>query len=225
MTEQVQIYIDGGNFYHLVLKKLRVQEPDFDFDRFANFLAGDRHFNREAKRYYTGTVREQLNDPRSKTAMALQNKLFTILKKADWEIKTSKPRRRMEEITIDTRTVNHEQLLRLGIKKIEYERWREKGIDVKIATDLIAGAVDNKYDTVIVVSSDADLVPAIDWVRNRYHKKVEYVGFSLPNPLDPDKSTKPLLSMISKTDLQRVITEEEIKQYLVGTAPLFNNCA
>jgi len=45
--------------------------------------------------------------------------------------------------------------------------FKEKGIDVKLATDLIVGAVDNKYDTAIVVSSDGDLVPAIDWVRLR----------------------------------------------------------
>lgn len=221
MSEHVQIFIDGGNFYHLVLKKLKIQGLNFDFDQFAHFLAGDRAFNTGGKRYYTGTVREQMNDPRSREAMSLQTKLFTILQKSDWEIKTSKLRRRLEEVTIDSRTVNHEKLLHLGIKKIEYERWREKGIDVKIATDLIAGAVDNKYGTAIVVSSDADLVPAIDWIRNRFHKKVEYIGFSIADPVYPDRSTKPLLTMISKTDLQRVITEEEIRRFIVGAIPLF----
>ena len=54
---------------------------------------------------------------------------------------------------------------------------REKGTDVKIAADLIIGAVDNIYDTAILVSSDTDLIPAIKYVRYK-KKKLEYVGFS-----------------------------------------------
>ena len=54
---------------------------------------------------------------------------------------------------------------------------REKGTDVKIAVDIIDGAVDNKYDTAILISSDTDLIPAIEYVIKR-GKKVEYVGFS-----------------------------------------------
>ena len=54
---------------------------------------------------------------------------------------------------------------------------REKGTDIKIATDLIIGAVDNLYDTAILVSSDTDLIPAIQYVRYK-NKKLEYIGFS-----------------------------------------------
>ena len=56
-------------------------------------------------------------------------------------------------------------------------RIREKGTDVKIAADLIIGAVDNIYDTAILVSSDTDLIPAIKYVKYR-SKRLEYVGFS-----------------------------------------------
>ena len=58
-----------------------------------------------------------------------------------------------------------------------------------MATDIIVGAIDKKYDTAIVVSSDTDIIPAIDWVRMRLHK-VEYVGFSMP-----ETKTKRLLSL------------------------------
>jgi len=225
MAERIQIYIDGGNFYHLVLKKLKIQESDFNFDQFVRFLAGERLFSNGGKRYYTGTVREQMDDPKSKESMSRQTQLFTSLKKSGWEIKTSKLRKRLEEVTVDRRMIGHEKLLSLGLKKIQFERWREKGIDVKIATDLIAGAVDNKYDTAIVVSSDGDLVPAIDWVRKRCGKRVEYVGFSILDSTDTDRSTKPLLTMISRTDRQRVITEEEIKAFVAGATSLFAEVA
>ena len=54
---------------------------------------------------------------------------------------------------------------------------REKGTDVKIAADLIIGAIDNLYNTAILVSSDTDLIPAIRYIKFR-KKKLEYVGFS-----------------------------------------------
>jgi len=49
MPEKVSIYIDGGNFYHLVLKKLGVLEVDFDFDSFAIFLANKREISKMGK--------------------------------------------------------------------------------------------------------------------------------------------------------------------------------
>ena len=54
---------------------------------------------------------------------------------------------------------------------------REKGTDVKISIDLIIGAIDNHYDTAILISSDTDLIPALQYVRYK-EKRLEYVGFS-----------------------------------------------
>ena len=147
---------------------------------------------------------------------------FARLKSVKWEIKTSKLRTRVEEIVIDQRVQDYKKIQGLGIKSIKIERLREKGIDVKLATDLIVGAMDNKYDTAIVVSSDGDLIPAIDWIRHRFKKKIEYIGFSIPDPKDPENSTRPLLSMISKTDIQRTFASEDIKPFLIQQEKLLN---
>jgi uncharacterized LabA/DUF88 family protein len=53
----------------------------------------------------------------------------------------------------------------------------EKGVDVKIAVDIVIGAYENLYDRLILVSSDTDLLPALEVVR-RKKKEIEYVGFS-----------------------------------------------
>ncbi|KKU81181.1 MAG: hypothetical protein UY07_C0024G0001 [Parcubacteria group bacterium GW2011_GWA1_47_8] len=213
MKNRVCIFIDGGNFYHLVLKKLELQELDFNFEEFATFLSGNRVISEMGKRFYVGTVREKEGDPRSKEAMSRQTSFFAVLKKTQWEIKTSKLKTRIEEIPVDSRVVDYEKLKKLGITKITFERLREKGIDVKLATDLIVGAIDNKYDTAIVVSSDSDLVPAIDWVRHRMKKKVEYVGFSIADKRSEKNNTTPLLSMISRTDTQRTLVESDIRRF------------
>lgn len=213
--ERVQLYIDGGNFYHLVLKKLNRTELDFDFDAFAKFLVGDRTLPEMGKRYYVGTVREKMGDARSKAAMSQQNTLFSKLIFAKWEVKTSKLRERREKLVIDDRVEDCEKIRRTGIREIYFTRQREKGIDVKIVTDMFIGAMDNQYDTAIIVSSDTDLVPAIDSIRRRLKKKVEYVGFSIPDPRDPKNSTRPLQSMIPRTDVQRTLVEADLKPFIV----------
>lgn len=213
--EKVQIFIDSANFYHLVLKKLSIKGLEFAFEEFAEFLANGREITDKGKRFYTGTVREKEGDIKSKEAMADQAKLFTILESYNWEIKTSKLRRRIEKIKIDNRVVNYEEILKTGIKEIVFTRTREKGIDVKIATDLIAGAVDKRYDTAIIVSSDTDLAPALDWVRNRQKKKLEYIGFSIPDPSGiKEDDTRPSQGMITYSDIQRILVASDLKPFI-----------
>lgn len=210
--ERVCIFIDSGNFYSLVLKKLGVQSVDFNFEEFVKYLAGERIIIKDGKRFYTGTVR---NGRESKNAISNQNTLFdNLINAGNWSIKTSKLRTRKEKIIIDERVDDYQNLLNKGIKEIFYTRQREKGIDVKIATDIIVGAIDDQYDIAILISSDTDLVPAIDWVRYRYKKKVEYVGFSLPETKNYE-STKPIKSIMFKTDIQRVLVESDIRNFII----------
>lgn len=59
----------------------------------------------------------------------------------------------------------------------DHSQPREKGTDVKIAVDLIIGAIDNWYDTAILLSSDTDLIPAVQYLKYK-KKRIEYIGFS-----------------------------------------------
>jgi len=146
--------------------------------------------------------------------MARQVQFLAKLRVTGWETKTSKLRLRQEKVIIDQRTRHYQTILSKGITSIEYERFREKGIDVKIATDLIVGAVDNQYDTAILVSSDTDLIPAIDWIRRRYSKKVEYIGFSIIDETGTTKDTKPSQALIGRTDIQRVLVRSDVEKFV-----------
>jgi len=77
--EKVCIFIDGANFYHLVLKKLGFQEINFNYDKFVNFLVSDRQISINGKRFYVGTVPEKVGDMRTKKAMSNQTTFFTKL--------------------------------------------------------------------------------------------------------------------------------------------------
>jgi len=213
--ERVQIFIDGGNFHHLVLKKLDIKELDFSFENFIDFLVGDREITELGKRFYIGTIREKTGDEYSKRAMSKQTSLFSTLETKNWQIKTSKLRNRLEKIVIDERTINYKDVLSKGITCIEINRKREKGIDVKLATDMIIGAMDDKYDTAILISSDTDLIPAIDIVVKRFKKKIEYIGFSIViDENNPNNNTKPSQGLIGRTNLQRILVKSDILPFV-----------
>lgn len=53
-----------------------------------------------------------------------------------------------------------------------------KGDDVKLSNNLIMGAVDNLYDTAIIVSGDEDFMDSINIVKTKYGKRVGNAYFS-----------------------------------------------
>ena len=75
----------------------------------------------------------------------------------------------------------------------------EKGVDVLMAVDMLVGAYENLYDILILVSSDTDLIPALEKVRFK-GKKVEYIGFS----------HKPSYGLIANSDIRRLLTKEDL---------------
>ena len=148
MSERVAIYIDGGNTYRR-LKILGIPKKDarFDYSVFAEHLIGNRALI--SKRYYVGIVRNVDGSEKAEKKVRSQQKFLSGLENEGFEIKKGK-------IMYDDGNI------------------REKGVDVKIAVDLVIGANDNLYDTAIVISSDTDLIPAIKYVSNAKKKNMVF---------------------------------------------------
>jgi uncharacterized LabA/DUF88 family protein len=53
-----------------------------------------------------------------------------------------------------------------------WHRSQEKRSDVLLALALVMGAADDTYDTAVLVTADADLIPAVHLVRDRFARKV-----------------------------------------------------
>jgi len=150
--EKVVVYIDGNNFYKY-LKDKEISLPKgtkFNFSRFIEFLVNKREL--VSKRYYVGVARNIDQSDKSKQIVLGQQKFLSKI-------------------------VNEGFIIKRGKVMYDKGKIREKGTDVKIAVDLIVGAVENIYDTVILVSSDTDLIPALKYIKYK-KKRVEYVGFS-----------------------------------------------
>lgn len=177
--ERVCVYIDGSNFYNRLKETglIVANGKKFDYSAFVENLLGER--NCVSKRYYVGIISNFDNSAKSQLMVKNQQKFLSGLEKEGFDIKRGK-------ILYDGNKI------------------REKGVDVKLATDLIIGAVDNLYDTAVVISSDTDLIPAILYIKYK-KKKVEYVGFS----------SKPSMGMIANSDVRRLLTSQELENFLI----------
>ena len=165
------LFIDGENFIHKiedVLKKHpkgnKVDITSLDFNKiFRNplqeykitrkiFYAAKLHFHPETKE-------------KSERLLKTQRKLRNTLLHQKFEFLIA-GNVRGQKVSVNGKT------------KIIF---REKGVDVKIAVDLVSMAADKLLKTVILCSSDSDLQPAIQEVRRR-GVNVVYLGFGFqPN--------------------------------------------
>lgn len=184
---RVAVFIDGSNLYF----KLRTLIPDkMDFIRYRyrdlaqGLLASDERLTYLG--YYVGAVRDtKRTKDHQKTLELLKNqqKLFEQL--------------RHQQIDV----VKGYLLERDG-------KYFEKGVDVRLAVDIVTMAQARKYDTAMVISSDTDLIPAIQAAQG-HRRQVCYVGFE----------HQPSLALIRYAERSRLISRTEAENF---TAPPLN---
>jgi len=177
--ERVAVLIDGSNFYHY----LKAREVSFPFGTGARFkyrqmidwIVGDRLC--VAKNYYVGILRNVDQTDKSASMVRGQQKFLAGLRNDGFKVVPG---------------------------KIMYDagRIREKGTDVAIALDLALGAVRDTFDTVVLVSSDTDLVPALRIVRQE-GKKAEYVGFA----------HRPSFGIQKNVDFSRLLSPSDVERF------------
>lgn len=71
---------------------------------------------------------------------------------------------------------------------------REKGVDVKLALDLVMMAIEDKYDVAVIVSTDTDLDEAVEeviFLRNKLYKWIAVENAVCVGPVDPVTGKRP----------------------------------
>lgn len=140
------IFIDGSNLYHHLQSNF--QKASINYNKFVNKLTGpDRELLRT---YYYNSPLDQSKNPQAYKA---QQRFFDVLYKTpDLEVRLG----RLQTKADGTKT--------------------EKGVDVKLAVDMITKAYKNHYDIAILISGDADFVEVVKEVKDQA-KHVELVTF------------------------------------------------
>jgi uncharacterized LabA/DUF88 family protein len=167
----IVLLIDGENLkgkIKTVFKEVGKEKPvwhnyDFKglFDKVLKGIKVDR------KVFYSARIKEHDQSlDKSKQLIEDQRLLKSHLERQGFEVVMSgRVRGQMEEV--------------YGKKPVLV--FKEKGVDVKIAVDMVTGACDGNFKEIILCSSDSDLQPAIKEIKNRKVSCV-YLGFeSQPN--------------------------------------------
>lgn len=176
-SKRVAIFIDGSNFY-FKLKDLNIPNLTyFNYGNFSLWISQDRKI--VSKKYYVGCVKAKENDKKAKKMRENQLNLFNNLSSKKNGFYVEK-----------------------GYIMKNDNSFHEKGVDVKIAVDILVGAYEDLFDAVLLISSDTDLIPVIKKVIS-LGKEVEYIGFS----------HRPSFGLIRNASSTRLLTKIEVENF------------
>ncbi len=168
---QTILFIDGRNFLSkigYILTRDRTKEIDFTNYNFAGLLdkvlAG---IIIDKRIVYLGKLtKHKETEEKSDELIEKQRLLKAHLEEQGFEV------------IITGRVRGHVEKCPKGHETLTF---KEKGVDVRIAVDMITLACDKKLKTAIIGSSDSDLQPAIAGLKNKDIERI-YLGFeSQPN--------------------------------------------
>lgn len=158
------LFIDGENFQHKLKSVFKAEKEVLDplkLDVSTVLNNSLKGFSVKHKRYYAARLREYPDTiQKSKALILQQRRLKTNLEKQGFEF-----------------------IIAGNVRAQQFDgrvTFREKGVDVKMAVDLVSLAADGKLDTAIICSSDSDLQPAVTELTKR-GVTVVYLGFEM-NP-------------------------------------------
>ena len=135
--DRVAVYIDGSNIYHSL--RTVANRTSLDFLAFARKLAGGRRLHRI---YYYNALIDQVREP---DRYREQQRFLHALQRVDYvEVRLGR------------------LIYREGTPAAPYE----KGIDIKIATDMLVHGVRRNYDVAVLVSGDTDFGDALQAIKD-----------------------------------------------------------
>lgn len=178
---KVAVFIDGSNFY-FKMRSLIPAKTDFIGYRYRELIKqlinDDEQLGYVG--YYVGVVRDTKRTSNHEKALELiqnQQRLFEQLR--------------------------HQQIHLVKGYLLERDgKFFEKGVDVRLALDIVTMAQDRKYDVGYVISSDTDLIPALQAAQARKRELV-HVGFE----------HQPSLALIRCANRSRIISRREAERY------------
>jgi len=136
--ERVVIFIDGSNIFHAI----RALNIKIDYSKLVNLLADGKYLIRAY--YYSAMprVEDVEKDTPEWDSLMRQRKFISELK----------------NMGIKPRMAN--------LRKLATGEWLEKEVDIMLATDMLALAFRNAYDTAVLVSGDSDFCYTVETIQD-----------------------------------------------------------
>ncbi|PVM89271.1 NYN domain-containing protein [Caulobacter radicis] len=163
------VFIDGQNLYHCAREAYSCTHPNYDPLKLARLVCEKHGWLLKQVRFYTGYPKAE-DDPF--WANFWQKKLLAISRQG--VKKFSRPLRYRKK-TIKLKDGS----------EIETTVGEEKGVDVRIAIDVIRCALDAEYDVAVLFTQDQDLSEATDEVKKIARQFDRAVEVACAYPVGP----------------------------------------
>ncbi|HVC36381.1 MAG TPA: NYN domain-containing protein [Candidatus Dormibacteraeota bacterium] len=171
----MKVYIDGENLRHRLVSVLLDQklidspEASFSFDLrlLLRYILGQEP---EQVVYYTTRIKQ----PTFKIPLTLSKRITNIQETSRRWI-AALTNQGLDLVKAGQLKVRESSVcIHCGKKTLILQ---EKGVDVRLATDIVMAAVQDKVQEIAILSSDADMIPALEVVR-RSGTRVSYLCFA-----------------------------------------------
>jgi uncharacterized LabA/DUF88 family protein len=164
-TKRAIVFIDGQNLYHHARAAFNVTHPDYDVLLLAREICKANGWFLKAVRFYTG-MPESIDDPYWHRFWS--KKLLSIKRQG---VYTFSRRLRYRDKKVIVANVEH--TVRVG---------EEKGIDIRIALDVVGNALSDDLDVAVMFSQDQDMSEVVDEVKKIARLQRRWIKVACPYP-------------------------------------------
>lgn len=188
-SKRTWTFVDGQNLFHAVKSAFGYSYPNYDIAKLAAAVSQAQGWTLTRTSFYTG-VPDASDNPR-------WNRFWTnkLLRMSRQGIHTFSRALRYRNQTI---------ALPDGTQHVALVG-QEKGIDVRLALDVVRGTLHDEYDVALVFSQDQDLSELADEVRTIATQQDRWIKIASAFPVSPTSSNK---RGINKTDWIQITRAE-----------------
>jgi len=207
MVKSAILFIDANNWYHNV--KGWFTPSDINIEKIKNLLELEKNLAVKEIKWYVSMPNREDNE----LVYKRQRSFLGHLEKQGIKIITRKLQKLSNKEIIKKRKELLESwdlcktckpIVEESFLDIENKNQKEKGIDVWIAIDLVKEALEGKADIFILISGDADFVPALDLVKNIGK---EVLSVFIPRGYSNELRQKFKYKILTKDDLKKCLKD------------------
>jgi len=174
VSKKAVIFIDGQNLYHCARTAFGCTYPNYDIKRLAEVICAKQGWVVGEIRFYTGVP--DISD--DAFWHNFWSKKLAAMGQVGIKIFSRPLRYRNEKIKLPDGTTH---TILVG---------QEKGVDVRIAIDVIRLAHDKSYDVALIFSQDQDLSEVADEVRKISEEQERWIKIASAFPVSPTSNNK-----------------------------------
>lgn len=163
------VFVDGQNLFHSVRAAFGYSSPNFDVTALGNAVCRPRGWNLKSVQFYTGVPDERDHPGWSRF----------------WAHKLAAMGRHGVEVVARPLRYRDRAIILPDGSPVIVRTGEEKGIDVRIALDVIGGAHRAAFDVAVIFSQDQDLAEVADELRAVAREQKRWIKVASAFPASP----------------------------------------